>query len=128
MNLEAYSIRDIGGMVQVQTQLDSLTIQLAEITKRKEKQEQVWCTKCRTEGHHKDECPTFVQYLVTGETNPLPRGGFYEICKKWGHHPTKCPLLQKYQSMPRNLFCNLCKSIGHEQKDCHAFDLMREHT
>jgi hypothetical protein len=26
------------------------------------------------------------------------------------------------------MFCNFCKSVGHEEKDCHAFDLMRECT
>jgi hypothetical protein len=41
---------------------------------------------------------------------------------------TACPLLQKYQSMPRNLFCNFCKFVGHDEKDCRAFDLMRECT
>jgi hypothetical protein len=87
MKLEASPVGDGGGMAQVQTQLASLTIQLAELTKGKEKREQVWCITCRTEGHHKDECPTFAQYLVTGAPNPLPGGGYYEICKKWGHHP-----------------------------------------
>jgi hypothetical protein len=117
MKLESSPVGDSGGMAQVQTQLVALTIQLEELTKGKEKQEQVWCTKCRTEGHHKDECPTFTQYLETGAPNPLPGGGYCEICKKWGHHPTECPLLQKYQSTPRNLFCNFCKSFGHEEKD-----------
>jgi hypothetical protein len=69
-----------------------------------------------------------VQYLAVGAPNPLPGGGYYEICKKWGHHPTECPLLQKYQSTPKNLFCNFCKSVGHEEKDCRAFDLLRERT
>jgi hypothetical protein len=128
MKLESSPVGDSGGMVQVQMQLVALTIQLEELTKGKEKCEQVWCTKCRTEGHHKDECPTFMQYLVTGALNPLLGGGYCEICKKWGHHPTECPLLQKYQSTPKNLFCNFCKSVGHEEKDCRAFDLMREHT
>jgi hypothetical protein len=36
--------------------------------------------------------------------------------------------MQKYQSTVRNLFCNFCKSVGHEEKDCCAFDLMRECT
>jgi hypothetical protein len=26
------------------------------------------------EGHHKDECPTFMQYLAAGASNPLPGG------------------------------------------------------
>jgi hypothetical protein len=80
-------------MTQVQMQLVSLTIQLAELTKGKEKCEQVWRTKCRIEGHHRDECPTFMQYLETSALNPLPRVGYCEICKKCGHHPTECPLL-----------------------------------
>jgi hypothetical protein len=119
MKLEASPVGDNGGMEQVHTQLVALTIQLAEHTKGMEKWEQVWCTKCRTEGHHKDKCPTLAQYLETGSPN---------ICKKWGHDPTECPLLQKYQSMLRNLFFNFCKSVGHAEKDCCAFDLMRECT
>jgi hypothetical protein len=67
--------------------------------------------------------------MATGAPNPLVGGvGYCEICKTWGHHLTACPLLQKYQSTPRNLFCNFCKSVGHDEKDCHAFDLMRERT
>jgi hypothetical protein len=38
MKLEASPVGDGGGMAQVQTQLASLTIQLAELTKGKEKQ------------------------------------------------------------------------------------------
>jgi hypothetical protein len=65
---------------------------------------------------------------VTKAPNPLPRGGYCEICKKWGNHPTECQLLSKYHSISRNLFCNFCKLVGHEEKDCHVFDLMRECT
>jgi hypothetical protein len=104
MKLESYPIGDNVGMTQVQTQLTALTIQLAELKKEKEKQEQVLCTKCMTEGHHKDKCLEFTQYLATGVPNPLLGGGYCEICKKWGHHPIEYPLLQKYQSTPRNLF------------------------
>jgi hypothetical protein len=68
----------------------------------------------------------FNKYLNTGALNPL--GVWCEICKMMGHHPTTCPLMQKYQSTARNLFCNFCKSVGHEEKDCCAFDLMRECT
>jgi hypothetical protein len=96
LKLESSPVGYSGGMVQFQKQLAALTIQLVELKKGKEKQEKVWCTKCRTEGHHKDEYPTFVQYLVTGVPNPLLGGGYCNICKKWGHHPTECPLLQKY--------------------------------
>jgi hypothetical protein len=37
MKLEASLVGDIGGMAQVQTQLVALTIQLAELTKGREK-------------------------------------------------------------------------------------------
>jgi hypothetical protein len=59
MKLEASPVGDNNGMAQIQNQLAALTIQLEEITKGKEKWEHIWCTKCRTEGHHKDECPSF---------------------------------------------------------------------
>jgi hypothetical protein len=95
MKLKASPIGYSGEMAQVQKKLSTLTIQLAKLTKGKEKQEQVWCTKCRNEGHYKTECLTFLQYLATGELNPLLGGGYYEICKKWGHHPHDFPLLQK---------------------------------
>jgi hypothetical protein len=113
-------------MAQVQKQLSSLTIQLENLTKGKEKWEKVWCTKCRTEGHHKDEYSVFSQYLESGASNPLPRGGYCEICKKWGHHPHDSPLLQKNLSTPRNSFCNSFKLVGNEKKDCLAIYFMRE--
>jgi hypothetical protein len=33
--------------------------------------------------------------------------------------------MQKYRSIVRKFF-NFCKSVGHDEKDCCAFDLMRE--
>jgi hypothetical protein len=78
MKLESSPVGDSGGMMQVQTQLAALTIQMEEMTKEKEKHEQVWCIKCRIEFHHKDECPIVTQYLETREPNPLPGGGYCE--------------------------------------------------
>jgi hypothetical protein len=83
-------------MTQVQMQLNALKIQLEELTKGKEKHEKFWCTKCSTEGHEKEECSTFMQYLEKGALNPLLGGRYYEICKEWGHHPTDYPLLQMF--------------------------------
>jgi hypothetical protein len=71
MKLESSLVGDSGGMAQVKMYLDALNIQLEEIKKGNKKCEQVWHTKCRTEGHHKDECPTFLQYLETRVSNPL---------------------------------------------------------
>ena len=86
--------------------------------KVKESMEVVWCTLCRTKGHHKNEFPTFVQYLGEGIPNTLPIGGLWcEICKTHGHDPYHCPMMQKYQTMPKSTFCNFCKFVGHEDKD-----------
>jgi hypothetical protein len=45
MKLESSRVGYSGGMAQVQTQLVALMIQLDELTKEKEKQEEIWCTK-----------------------------------------------------------------------------------
>jgi hypothetical protein len=71
MKLESSLVGDNGGMPQVQMQLAASTIQLEELKKGKEEHEQVWCTKCRIEGHHKDEYPTFSQYLATRSTKSI---------------------------------------------------------
>jgi hypothetical protein len=93
MNLESYPVGDNQGMAQFHMHLSSLTIQLEEMIKGKEKCEKIWCTKCRTEGYHNDECISFTQYLAMEALNLLSGGRCYEICKKWGHHPIECPLL-----------------------------------
>jgi hypothetical protein len=76
--------------------LKNLMFQLNQ-NKIKDKQEVVWCTTCRTEGHHKNECPTFVQYMAVGMPNPLLTGALWcKIYKKPGHDPYHFPMMQKY--------------------------------
>jgi hypothetical protein len=129
MKLITSPVGDDTCMAHVQSQLVMLRIQLSEITKEKEKREHVWCITCKIEGHRKEVCPTFAQYMATGESNLLEEGvGYCEICKTWGHHLTTFLLLQKYQSTPKQLFYNFCKSVGHDEKDCRTFNLMREST
>jgi hypothetical protein len=50
---------------ELREDLNNMTFKLNQ-NKGKEKREVVWCTLCRTEGHHKNECPTFAQYLGAG--------------------------------------------------------------
>jgi hypothetical protein len=79
------------------------------------------------EGHHKNDCPTFVQYMATGLPNPLSAGGMWcEICKTHGHDRYHCPMMQKYQEVTNNAYCTFCKSVKHDDKDCRTMDLMRE--
>ena len=61
MKLEASPIGNVAtGMVQIQSQLDNLKIQLQDIKKGNEAQEDLWCTKWRMDGHTKDNCLTFM--------------------------------------------------------------------
>jgi hypothetical protein len=106
MKLEASPIGETDtGMAMLQSQLVSLTLHLQEIVKDKGKREKIWCTNCQREDHHKNECPTFAEYMAMGALNTLgPGGGEYcEICKMRGHHPMSCPLLQKYQTNVKSL-------------------------
>jgi hypothetical protein len=59
---------------ELKEDINYITFQINQ-NKGKEKREVVWCTLCRTEGHHKNECPTCVQYMATGVQNPLPTRG-----------------------------------------------------
>jgi len=99
------------GLAQIQNQLANLMLQLADIKKGKEVREEVWCIKCKGEGHHKEQCPMFQDYLNSGAPNPLNQGArpWCEICRTRGsHRPESCPLLQKYVSTPMSLYCNFC--------------------
>jgi hypothetical protein len=63
--------------------LNNLTVQLNQ-NKSREKREAMWCTMCRSEGHHKNACLTFSQYLGVGMPNPFPIGGpWCEIRDTW---------------------------------------------
>jgi hypothetical protein len=82
----------------------NLAFQLNQ-NKSKDKREAIWCTTCRMEGHHKNEYPTFMQYMEAGMPNQLPAGGLWcEICKKPGHDPYHFPMMQKYQTVPKSSY------------------------
>jgi hypothetical protein len=74
MKLEASPIAEtIPGMVQIHNQLSNLTLQLQDMQKGNKVREEVWCTKCRTEGHSKEHCPVNVEYMASGAPNLLPQ-------------------------------------------------------
>ena len=126
MKLEASPIGDgAAGMVQIQSQLANLTIQLQDIKKGKESHEYLWCTKCRMDGHTKDNYLTFMNYVTFGAPNPLNGQGlpWCHICQSRGHRDEECVYLQKIVSTPANLICKFCKSVGHEKKYCRSYQL-----
>jgi hypothetical protein len=108
--------------------MKKLTFQLNQ-NKNKDKREVVWCTTCRTKGHHNNECPTFLQYMTAGMPNLLTTGGLWcKIYKKPDHDPYHCTMIRKYQTIPKSSYCNFYKSVGHNDKDCRTMELMRERT
>ena len=129
MKLKASPIGDGAvGMVQNQSHLDNLMIQLHDIKKGKEAQEYLWCKKCTTSGHTKDNYLTFMNYVSSSAPNPLISHGlpWCRIYQTRGHHNEDCLYLQKIVITPANLFFKFCKPVGHEEKDCRAYQLLKE--
>jgi hypothetical protein len=61
------------GMSQILSQLTSLSLQVEDMKKgkRKYKREEIWCIRCKSEGHDKENCPLFHEYLSSGAPIPL---------------------------------------------------------
>jgi hypothetical protein len=62
------------GLVQVQSQLDNLKMQLQDIVNTKVEHECVWCTTCHTEWHCRDECHVLLNYVAMCAPSPFPTG------------------------------------------------------
>jgi hypothetical protein len=119
------------GMSHILNQLTSLSLQVEDMKKEKgkEKREDIWCIRCKSEGHDKEHCPLFNEYLAYGSPNPLKQAivPWSEVCRT-RHRPSECYYMQKYVQTPTNIYCTLCKSVGHNEKDCRAYDLMHERS
>ena len=72
-----------------------------------EVREEVWCLKCKSQGHDKDHCPIFVNYIVGGgliilrleaqagaSTGPALWHSICQVARK--HATNNCHLLQKF--------------------------------
>jgi hypothetical protein len=119
------------GMSQILSQLTSLSLQVEDMKKDKgkDKREDIWCIRCKSEGHDKEHCPLFHEYLASGAPSPLKQVTlpWCEVCRN-RHRPGECYYLQKYVQTPTNLYCTFCKSVGHDDRDCRAYDLMHERS
>ena len=72
MKLEESPLADTStGMTNLQNQLANLTLQMHEIKKGKEIAQEIWCIKCKAQGHTKYNCPVYIEYLASGAPNPL---------------------------------------------------------
>ena len=128
MKLETTPVGDNSGIAQIQEQLAEMALELHDMKKGKATREEVWCTRCKTKGHDKEQCPALRNYLNTGAPNLFnPNVLYYEICRTTGQYrPEYCYLLQRYVQVPKNPYCKFCNSVGHNEDECHSFDLMRE--
>jgi hypothetical protein len=74
MKLEETPVGEFSpGMSHILNQLTSLSLKVEDMKKDKgkEKREDIWCIKCKAEGHDKENCPLFNEYLSSGAPNPL---------------------------------------------------------
>jgi hypothetical protein len=116
------------GLVQVQSQVTNITMQLQHMAKAKVVWEHVWCTMCHIEGHHRNECPTLGSYMTMDTPNRFPTRlqiEWCEICRQWGNIPPRCPTLKRYQKTTHAPFCEFCKSMGHDVNNYWSIQLMQ---
>jgi hypothetical protein len=61
------------GMSQILSQLTRLSLQVEDMKKDNEKykREEIWCIGCKLEGHDKEHCPLFHEYLASGDLDPF---------------------------------------------------------
>jgi hypothetical protein len=116
---------------QILSQITILSLQVEDMKKDKgkNKREDIWCIRCKSEGHDKEHYPLFHEYLASGASIPLKQVTlpWCEVCRN-RHHPGECYYMQKYVQTPTNLYFMLCKSVSNDDRDCRAYDLMHERT
>jgi hypothetical protein len=132
MKLESTPMEESSsGMSQILSQLTSLSLQVEDMNKDKGKgkREDIWCIRCKSEGHDKDYCPLFSEYLESGALSPLKKVTlpWCKVCRN-RHHLGECYYMQKYVQTPTNLYCMFCKLVGHDDRDYRAYKLMHERS
>jgi hypothetical protein len=119
------------GIIQILSQLTSLSLQVEDMKKDKgkDKREDIWCIRCKSEGHDKEKCPLFHEYLDSGDLIPLKQVTlpWCEVCRNQHCHG-EFYYMKKYVQTPTNLYYTFCKSVGHDEKDCRAYDLLHERS
>ena len=97
MKFETAPVEDNSVITQIQAQLAAMALELHDMKKGKAIREGVWCTRCQTEGHDKEQCPAVRNYLNTGAPNPFnPNVLYCEICRITSQHqPEDHYLLQR---------------------------------
>ena len=95
-------------------------LQMKELVKGKEKRREVWCTTCRVEGHHQNECLVMEGYTLIRVLNLFPWNcvQWCEICQTWGHTTHNFTMLNKYQNTDHIPFFEFYNFVGNDVKNC----------
>ena len=87
MKLETTLVEDNYGIAQIQAQLAEMDLELHDMKKGKDTHKEGWCTRCKTEGHDKEQFPALRNYPNTGAPNPFnPNVLYCEICRTTGQN------------------------------------------
>ena len=123
MRLHETLIQDLGlGFQKIRAQLQHLCLEMHSLKQDRahwpEAHEEVWCIKCKGQGHDKDHYPVSVAYLIGGGPMPLrPEAqtgpsaapvlqcAIFQVVET--HKIDNCHLLQKYTQTLQQLFFNL---------------------
>jgi hypothetical protein len=132
MNLESSPMGESSSvMSQILSQLTIVSQQVEDMKKDKgkDKREDIWCIRCKSEDHDKENYPLFHEYLdsralIHLKQVTLPWCG---ICRN-KHRPGECYYMKKYVHTPTNLYFTFYKLVGHDYRDCRAYDLMHERS
>lgn len=100
---------------------------------------EVWCAKCKSQGHDKDHYLVFMNYLAWGGSMPLileAQAGpsvvptlwcaIFQIAEK--HATDNCHLLQKYTQTLQQFFYNFCRLVGNDEHTFWSYELMMDRT
>ena len=93
--------------------------------------------KCKSQGHEKDHCSIFSNYIAGGGPRPLnPEAqagrstglalwcAIYQVAGK--HATNNYHLLQKNVQALQQLLYNFFRSVGHDEHSCRSYELMME--
>ena len=131
------------GVQQIHVQLKNLCLKMQNLkqyrTALPEVHEEVWCIKCKGQGHDKGHCLVFANYLEGGGlmllipeaqvgTSAVPSlwCSIFQIGRK--HAIDNFHLLQKYTLNLQQLFCNFCRSVRHDEHTYRSYELMMDRT
>lgn len=140
MRLHETPIRDPELGVQ---QIQNLSLEMQSLKQEKvarpEVHEEVWCIKCKGQGHHNDHYLIFTNYLTPRRPillRPKAQAGLrtapshwctiYQVGRK--HNTNNYHLLQKFTESPQQLFFNFCRLVGRNEQEYRSYELLMDRT